>query len=114
MTHALQRDAVEEMVREVGGGRSVMRVTPTGIQSGLPTEPRGNDPRGPGGQCLPAAGAPGAPQPVARSKPSSFQPSTPPIIFFTGRPSRARRMAALSAPLQCGPAQYTTKSVASG
>ena len=37
--------------------------------------------------------------------PSSFHPSTPPIIFFTGRPSRARFSAARSAPLQCGPLQ---------
>ncbi len=39
------------------------------------------------------------------SNPSSIQPVMPPIIFLTGRPSRARRTAALSAPLQCGPAQ---------
>ena len=38
-------------------------------------------------------------------KPSSIQPVTPPIIIFTGKPSRARRNAALLAPLQCGPAQ---------
>ncbi len=38
-------------------------------------------------------------------KPSSIQPVTPPIIIFTGKPSRARRSAALLAPLQCGPAQ---------
>jgi len=38
-------------------------------------------------------------------KPSTFQPSTPPIIFFTSRPSRASLSAALSAPLQCGPLQ---------
>ena len=35
-------------------------------------------------------------------KPSSIQPVTPPIIIFTGRPSRARRNAALLAPLQRG------------
>ncbi len=40
-----------------------------------------------------------------REKPSSSQPVMPPIIFFTGRPSLARRMAAFSVPLQCGPAQ---------
>ncbi len=51
---------------------------------------------------------------VTRSKPSSFQPSIPPIIFLTGRPSRARRTAALSAPLQWGPAQYTTNNVSGG
>ena len=33
-------------------------------------------------------------------KPSSIQPVTPPIIIFTGKPSRARRNAALLAPLQ--------------
>ena len=38
-------------------------------------------------------------------KPSSSQPVTPPIIFFTGRPSFANRIAAFSVPLQCGPAQ---------
>ena len=38
-------------------------------------------------------------------KPSSIQPVTPPIIIFTGKPSRERRNAALLAPLQCGPAQ---------
>jgi peptidoglycan/LPS O-acetylase OafA/YrhL len=38
-------------------------------------------------------------------KPSSAQPVMPPSINFTGRPSRARRSAARSAPLQCGPAQ---------
>jgi hypothetical protein len=37
----------------------------------------------------------------------------PPIIFFTGRCSVASLSAALSAPLQCGPAQYTTNSVPS-
>ncbi len=42
---------------------------------------------------------------VISSKPSSSHPVTPPIIFFTGRPSRASASAALSAPLQCGPAQ---------
>ena len=36
----------------------------------------------------------------SKEKPSSRQPSMPPIIFFTGLPSRARRSAALSAPLQ--------------
>ena len=40
-----------------------------------------------------------------KSKPSSFHPSTPPIIFFTFRPSRARLAAPRSAPLQCGPPQ---------
>jgi hypothetical protein len=35
-------------------------------------------------------------------KPSSIQPVTPPIIIFTGNPSRPRRSAALFAPLQCG------------
>ena len=38
-------------------------------------------------------------------KPSSIQPVTPPIIIFTGKPSRARHNAALLAPLQCGLAQ---------
>ena len=38
-------------------------------------------------------------------KPSSIHPVTPPIIIFTGKPSPARRNAALLAPLQCGPAQ---------
>jgi hypothetical protein len=42
---------------------------------------------------------------VVREKPSSIQPVTPPIIILTGRPNRARRTAALLAPLQCGPAQ---------
>jgi hypothetical protein len=37
--------------------------------------------------------------------PSSSHPFTPPIIIFTGTPRRARRTAALLAPLQCGPAQ---------
>ena len=36
----------------------------------------------------------------SRVKPSSFQPSIPPAIFFTRRPRRARLRAALSAPLQ--------------
>jgi hypothetical protein len=40
-------------------------------------------------------------------KPSSIQPVTPPIIIFTGKPSRARRNAALLAPLQCGALQAT-------
>jgi nitrilase len=44
-------------------------------------------------------------QVVVSVKPSSFQPSTPPIIFLTGRPIRASRAAARSAPLHCGPAQ---------
>jgi hypothetical protein len=42
---------------------------------------------------------------VVREKPSSIQPVTPPIIILTGKPNRARRTAALLAPLQCGPAQ---------
>ena len=42
---------------------------------------------------------------AVREKPSSIQPVTPPIIILTGRPNRARRTAALLAPLQCGPAQ---------
>ena len=37
---------------------------------------------------------------LVRLKPSSSQPVTPPIIIFTGKPSRARRTAALFAPLQ--------------
>ena len=45
---------------------------------------------------------------VTRRKPSSFHPSTPPIIFLTGRPRRARCAAARSAPLQCGPLAYET------
>lgn len=52
--------------------------------------------------------------PSTSAKPSSFQPVIPPIISFTGRPRRARRAAARSAPLQCGPPQYTTKSVSRG
>src|SRR5258708_16860092 len=43
--------------------------------------------------------------PSTSVKPSSSQPVTPPIIFFTGRPSDASLSAALSAPLQWGPAQ---------
>jgi len=39
------------------------------------------------------------------SNPSSFHPSMPPIISFTGKPRDATRTAALFAPLQCGPAQ---------
>ena len=42
---------------------------------------------------------------VSKAKPSSAQPVTPPIITFTGMPSLPRRSAALSVPLQCGPAQ---------
>ncbi len=38
----------------------------------------------------------------------------PPIMIFTGSPRRASFSAALSAPLQCGPAQYTTNSVSAG
>ena len=40
--------------------------------------------------------------------------SIPPTIFFTGRPNLANRIAAWSAPLQCGPAQYTTNSLSGG
>ncbi|GEM_PF-6456053 len=47
----------------------------------------------------------GTAAPFSRAKPSTFQPSAPPIIFFTFRPRRARRAAARSAPLQCGPLQ---------
>ncbi len=50
----------------------------------------------------------------ANSKPSSSQPVMPPIMSLTGRPSMARRTAALSAPLQWGPAQYTTNRVSAG
>ena len=42
---------------------------------------------------------------ACREKPSSSQPVMPPIISFTLRPRRDSRTAALSAPLQCGPAQ---------
>ena len=52
--------------------------------------------------------------PESRSRPSSSQPVTPPIISFTGRLSRASRSAARCAPLQCGPAQYTTNRVSCG
>jgi hypothetical protein len=38
----------------------------------------------------------------------------PPINFFTGRDISANLTAALSAPLQCGPAQYTTNSASLG
>ena len=48
------------------------------------------------------------------SNPSSSHPVTPPIIFLTGRCRRANLTAALSAPLQCGPAQYTTNKVSAG
>jgi hypothetical protein len=41
----------------------------------------------------------------ANVRPSSAQPVSPPIMIFTGRPSCAIFSAALSAPLQCGPAQ---------
>jgi len=51
---------------------------------------------------------------VARSKPSSSHPVIPPIITFTGRPNWANRIAPRVAPLQCGPAQYVTKSVSAG
>ena len=44
-------------------------------------------------------------RPATSANPSSSHPVTPPIIFFTGRPRCARRSAALSAPLQWGPAQ---------
>ncbi|EMQ31488.1 hypothetical protein VCEM1536_003741B, partial [Vibrio cholerae O1 str. EM-1536] len=37
---------------------------------------------------------------VTNVKPSSNQPVTPPIIFFTGRPNLAKRIAAFSVPLQ--------------
>lgn len=40
-----------------------------------------------------------------RPYPSSTHPVTPPIITFTGNPSPARCRAALSVPLQWGPAQ---------
>ena len=43
--------------------------------------------------------------PLSVLKPSSSQPVIPPIMIFTGRPSRASRTAARCAPLQCGPAQ---------
>jgi hypothetical protein len=42
---------------------------------------------------------------TTRGKPSSFHPSMPPIIFLTRRPRRAKRAAARSEPLQCGPLQ---------
>ena len=42
---------------------------------------------------------------VAKENPSSAQPVIPPIISLTGWPSRAKRNAALLAPLQRGPAQ---------
>src|SRR3989442_14515549 len=51
---------------------------------------------------------------VIRRKPSSFQPSTPPIIFRTFRPNIASWSAARSAPLQCGPAQQTTNKTSGG
>ncbi len=57
-------------------------------------------PRSATGDRQAAPGPPGS-----SAKPSSFQPSTPPFMRFTGRPRRASRTAALSAPLQCGPAQ---------
>jgi hypothetical protein len=44
-------------------------------------------------------------EPCAKVNPSSAQPVMPPIISFTLRPNLPRRNAALSAPLQCGPAQ---------
>ena len=46
-----------------------------------------------------------------RENPSSFQPSIPPIIFLTNLPKDAMRRAPRSAPLQCGPPQYTTNRV---
>jgi hypothetical protein len=44
-------------------------------------------------------------EPCAKVNPSSAQPVMPPIITFTLRPNLPRRNAALSVPLQCGPAQ---------
>lgn len=44
-------------------------------------------------------------EPRAKVNPSSAQPVMPPIITFTLRPNLPRRNAALSVPLQCGPAQ---------
>jgi hypothetical protein len=41
----------------------------------------------------------------SNSNPSHFHPAMPPSIFFTFRLRRARRTAALSAPLQWGPLQ---------
>jgi hypothetical protein len=40
-----------------------------------------------------------------RLKPSSSHPVIPPIIFLTGLPILAERIAAFSVALQCGPAQ---------
>ena len=51
-----------------------------------------------------AATAPGS-VPATKANPSSAQPVMPPIITFTGNPSRASLSAARSVPLQCGPAQ---------
>src|SRR5262249_20313226 len=42
---------------------------------------------------------------VSNRTPEPRQPSAPPSIFFTFRPSRAMRTAARSAPLQCTPLQ---------
>ena len=52
----------------------------------------------------PALAVPGS-RPEAQLNPSFAHPVIPPIITLTRLPSWASRSAALSAPLQCGPAQ---------
>ena len=98
------------------------RAGASGLGGGARAAPAAQPPGGSGADAGPGLGVP---RPAARrttgpyatpgrprrrhfrlsSKPSSFQPVKPPIIFLTGRPSRASATAALSAPLQCGPAQ---------
>lgn len=93
--------------QEGGPAEQAPHAARTGIGMGPRAELPSARPEPPGPPAVPRrypASEPGA-SPLATGKPSAAHPAMPPGMVFTRRPSRAKRSAARSAPLQCGPAQ---------